>query len=165
MKKTLASMTALVLALAAANSHAGAGHHHKSKEKSALSTDEHVFGVEGDPKKVDRTITIEMTDAMRFSPEDITVKQGETIRFVIKNKGKMLHEMILGTMEELKQHGEMMKKFPGMEHDEPYMTHVRPGKKGQMVWRFTQSGEFYYACLIPGHFEAGMVGKIKVTKG
>lgn len=68
--------------------------------------------------------------------------------------------MVLGTAEELKKHAELMKKFPGMEHEEPHMTH-KPGKSGE-IWQFTQAGEFQFACLIPGHFEADMVGKVTV---
>ncbi|RZI42893.1 plastocyanin [Herbaspirillum sp. HC18] len=130
-----------------------------------ISPDEHAFGRQGDPGKTTRTIAIDMSDSMRFGPADITVKEGETVRFIVTNKGKMLHELVIGTMDELKAHAEMMKKFPGMEHDEPYMAHVTPGKKQELVWQFTRSGEFYFACLIPGHFEAGMLGKIKVIKG
>lgn len=152
----------LLLGAAAAHAHGGASH---SKSNAPISTEEHAFGKQGNPKKVDRTITVDMTDNMRFTPGDITIKQGETIRFVVANKGKIMHEMVIGTMKELKEHGEMMKKHPGMEHDEPYMSHVAPGKKEDLVWHFTQLGEFYYACLIPGHFEAGMIGKITVTKG
>jgi len=139
---------------------------HKAKKASApISADEHAFGKQGDPKRAVRTIAIDMNDMMRFGPSEITVKQGETVRFVVANKGKIMHEMVLGTMDELKQHGEAMRKHPGMEHDEPYMAHVSPGKKEELVWHFTQPGEFYYACLIPGHFEAGMIGKVKVVKG
>ena len=86
------------------------------------------------------------------------------MRFVAANRGKVMHEMVLGTMDELKEHAEMMRKHPGMEHDEPHMLHVQPGKSGEMGWRFTKAGEFYYGCLIPGHFEAGMIGKITVTE-
>lgn len=139
--------------------------HETPKTAAPISTEEHAFGRQGAPAKAVRTITIDMTDNMRFTPADIRIKQGETIRFVVKNKGRMMHEMVIGTMEELKAHGEMMKQHPGMEHDEPYMSHVSPGKEQQLVWHFTQPGEFYFACLIPGHFEAGMVGKITVTKG
>src|SRR5690606_38022585 len=131
---------------------------------AAISPEEHAFGKQGDPNKATRTIAIDMNDMMRFVPADITVRQGETIRFVIANQGKLMHEMVIGTMEGLKQHGEMMKKHPGMEHEEPFMTHVAPGKKEDMVWHFNRAGEFHYACLVPGHFEAGMVGKIKVVK-
>ena len=73
-----------------------------------------------------------------------------------------MHEMVLGTMQDLKEHAEMMKKHPGMQHDEPYMVHVAPGKTRTLVWQFTNAGEFHYGCLIPGHFEAGMVGRIRV---
>lgn len=120
------------------------------------------FGETGDPKKVTRTIRVVGTDAMRFSPARITIRRGETVRFVFKNGGKLNHESVLGTMADLKEHAELMKKFPGMEHDEPYMLHVAPGKTGEMIWRFTRPGEFYFGCLMPGHFEAGMVGSIVV---
>ncbi len=160
-------MAALLLAMvsasgvALAHSNDGTG---KPKTSAPVSSEEHPFGKQGNPKKASRTIAIDMNDMMRFGPADITVRQGETIRFVVRNQGKMLHEIVIGTLDELKAHGELMKKHPGMEHDEPYMAHVDPGKKAEMVWQFTRAGEFYYACLIPGHFEAGMVGKIKVVK-
>jgi uncharacterized cupredoxin-like copper-binding protein len=127
-----------------------------------ISTEEKPFGREGDPKKAARTITVEMSDHMRFTPAQLTVKRGDTVRFVVKNTGKVMHEMVLGTLPELKAHAELMKKFPNMEHDEPYMAHVKPGAAGQIAWQFTQAGEFYYGCLMPGHFEAGMVGKVIV---
>lgn len=171
MKKIAITNTALAATLFAlsmgvatlpASAHTGATHD-KAGTAASISTEEKAFGRQGDPKKITRTIAIDMNDMMRFGPSDITVKQGETIKFVVKNSGKMMHEMVLGTMAELKEHGEMMKKNPGMEHDEPYMTHVSPGKKQEMVWQFTKPGDFNYACLVAGHFEAGMIGKIKVA--
>ncbi len=110
-----------------------------------------------------RTINIDMADTMRFTPASILVKRGETVRFVLRNKGQVLHEMVIGTKKDLAEHAELMKKHPNMEHDEPYMAHVSPGKQETMTWQFTKAGEFYFACLIPGHFEAGMIGKILVT--
>ena len=107
-----------------------------------------------------------MSDRMRFTPDSVTVRQGESVKFVIRNRGKLMHEMVLGTQEQLRKHAELMRKFPTMEHDEPYMAHVAPGKSQTMAWQFTRAGEFYFGCLVPGHFEAGMVGKIRVlTKG
>ena len=135
---------------------------HKKAEKKPISTEENAFGREGDPKKASRTIKIDMSDAMRFSPAALTIRQGETVRFDVRNTGKIMHEMVLGTMKELREHAELMKKHPGMEHDEPYMAHVAPGKTERIVWQFTNPGEFYYGCLVPGHFEAGMIGKIVV---
>ena len=120
------------------------------------------FGVASDPGKAARTMRIEMADTMRFTPSELKVKRGESVRFVVTNKGKILHEMVLGTMDELKKHSELMRKFPGMEHDEPHMVHIASGKTGEMGWRFTKPGTFYYGCLIPGHFEAGMIGKVIV---
>ena len=120
------------------------------------------FGQEGDPKKVARTIRVSMTDRMRFEPENLTVRKGETVRFVVANKGAVLHEMVLGTVQALTEHAALMTRHPGMEHDEPSMAHVKPGATGEIVWQFTQAGEFQFACLIPGHFEAGMIGKVVV---
>ena len=133
----------------------------KARAKAATMV-ETGFGRTGDPKKATRTIGVDMNDQMRFSPSAITVKQGETIKFLVKNSGKVMHEFVLGTMKELKEHAELMKKHPNMEHDEPYMAHVAPGKSEKIVWQFTKPGEFYYGCLIPGHFEAGMIGKVAV---
>ncbi len=121
------------------------------------------WGIAGDAKAVKRTIEIRMTDNMRFTPDSIEVRQGETIRFVHTNNGAVMHEFVLGTKAELDEHAALMKKFPGMEHDEPYMAHVAPGKKGEIVWTFNRHGEFDFACLLPGHYEAGMVGKIRVV--
>jgi len=120
------------------------------------------FGREGDPKKVARTIRIEMSDAMRFAPAAITVKRGQTVRLVATNKGRVLHELVLGTPQDLQRHAELMRRFPDMEHAEPHMTHVKPGRSGAIVWQFTRAGSFGFACLIPGHFESGMVGTLTV---
>ncbi len=121
------------------------------------------WGIGGDATAVKRTIPVGMTDEMRFTPDRIEVKQGETLRFTLKNNGKLMHEFVIGTRKELDEHAALMAKFPHMEHDEPYMAHVAPGKTGQIVWNFNRPGEFDFACLIAGHYQAGMVGKIKVT--
>ena len=121
------------------------------------------WGIAGKRADARRTITIDMTDTMRFTPDKITVQEGETVRFVVRNRGRMLHEMVIGTPEELAKHAAMMAKFPGMEHDEPYMVHVDPGKTGEIVWTFNRAGEFEFACLIAGHYEAGMRGTLTVT--
>lgn len=120
------------------------------------------WGIAGDAKAAKRSIRITMTDKMRFLPARIEVNEGDTVRFVIRNAGKMQHEMVLGTKAELDAHAEMMKKHPNMEHDEPWMAHVNAGKTATLVWRFNRAGEFRYACLLPGHYEAGMVGTIVV---
>lgn len=162
MKYFIAALTALMISTTPQAWAHGDAKHAPAKKK-AISTEEKAFGREGDPQKASRTINVDMSDKMRFSPETVTVKQGETIKFVVKNSGKIMHEFVLGTMKELKEHAEMMKKHPGMEHDEPYMAHVAPGKTETIAWQFTKAGSFNFGCLIPGHFEAGMVGKVTVN--
>ncbi|WP_348703836.1 cupredoxin domain-containing protein, partial [Acidovorax soli] len=111
---------------------------------------------------VRRTITLRMNDDMRFTPSHIEVREGDTVRLRAENRGKVLHEIVLGTQAELAQHAQMMQKFPGMEHDEPHMAHVRAGRRGDIVWHFNRPGSFDFACLIPGHYQAGMTGTITV---
>jgi uncharacterized cupredoxin-like copper-binding protein len=160
-KAATLAIAALVVT-SGAFAHGNEDHAAKPRKFDASKVDDTTFGREGDPVKATRTIRVDMSDAMRFTPADIIVKRGETVKLVATNKGQVLHEMVLGTSDELKKHAEMMKKFPGMEHDEPHMAHVKPGKSGEIVWQFTKAGEFQFACLIPGHFEAGMVGKVTV---
>ena len=158
--------TAILVALAlgvAGISFAHGDKHDAPKAKYDYSkTEEMAFGKASDPKKAKRTVSIEMADTMRFTPAEITVKRGERVRFAAKNSGKLMHEMVLGTRKELEEHAAVMRKHPEMEHDEPNMLHVAPGKTGEMGWQFTKAGEFYYGCLVPGHFEAGMIGKVIV---
>lgn len=131
--------------------------------KSGISTEVHAFGVEGDPKKASRTIVVSMDDSMHYSQPLIRVAQGDTVSFVLSNKGKLLHEFVIGTENQLQEHAELMRKNPGMEHEEPYMAHVKPGAKGSMTWKFTNAGTFQFGCLVAGHFEAGMKGAIVVA--
>jgi uncharacterized cupredoxin-like copper-binding protein len=161
--KHLLLATSITLGIVSSGAYAHGEKPHARKFSAAQLSEEKPFGKAGDPQKVTRTITFHMTDKMRFDPSQITVKQGETVRFVARNNGKIMHEMVIGTMKDLKEHAEQMKKFPGMEHDEPYMAHVAPGKSEEIIWQFTKAGEFDFACLIAGHFDAGMVGKIKVV--
>lgn len=132
------------------------------KKKGPVVKEQKDWGIAGDAKSAKRTINLSMGDSMRFTPNAITVTQGETIRFVVKNDGKQMHEVVIGTKKELDEHAALMVKFPTMEHDEPYMAHVASGKKQNLVWTFNRAGSFDFACLIAGHYQAGMVGKITV---
>jgi uncharacterized cupredoxin-like copper-binding protein len=134
-----------------------------ARKAGPVKKEQKEWGIAGDTKAVSRTITVGMSDDMRFTPGNLDVKQGETIRFIIKNTGKVMHEMVIGTKKENDEHAALMLKFPGMEHDAPYMAHVAPGKTGQIIWTFNKPGNFDFACLIAGHYQAGMVGKITVA--
>ncbi|RQP22763.1 cupredoxin domain-containing protein [Piscinibacter terrae] len=120
------------------------------------------FGEAGTAARVTRTVSIDMTDNMRFTPASIEVRQGETIRFVVKNSGQLQHEFVLGSAQSLQEHHEMMKKFPQMKHTDPNQVTVPAGKTGEVVWRFTKADKVQFACLQPGHYEAGMKGQVQV---
>jgi uncharacterized cupredoxin-like copper-binding protein len=159
MKHILRNTTILVATLAAtgamaAGTHAG-GHGHDTGS---------VIGQPGVAAKATRTVHVDMTDNMRFSPADIRVKKGETVRFVVRNAGQLKHELVLGTEKDLQAHYEAMKKNPEMEHAEPNMVTLAAGKSGEIVWRFTEAGKVDFGCLQPGHYDAGMKGAVNVGK-
>jgi uncharacterized cupredoxin-like copper-binding protein len=139
------------------------GNEEHGRKPVAVTKEQKNWGIAGDAKAIKRTIHVRMGDDMRFTPDRITVRQGETVRFMVLNGGKVMHEFVIGTRQENQAHAQMMEKFPNMEHDEPYMAHVAPGKQGQIVWTFNRPGEFEFACLIAGHYTAGMVGRITVA--
>ena len=137
----------------------GSGDHGHAVEFDPVQNE---FGMYEPDMHITKTIEVEMSDTMRFTPDKITVNKGDVIKFVHKNTGQQVHEFVLGTQVSLDEHAEMMKKLPGMEHEEPYMIHVEPGKEGSVTWKFSESGEFAFGCLIPGHYDAGMKGTVNV---
>ena len=162
--KQLIIASAIALSLATTVAVAHEDEHHAGNEEKHGEGHADALGKPGDPGKISRAIEIEMSDTMRFSPANIKVKRGETIKFVLTNAGKVKHEMVLGSIKELQEHAALMQKFPEMEHADPNMVSVDPGKTGELIWQFTKAGTFDFACLQPGHFEAGMVGKVAVKR-
>jgi len=153
----LALIAVLAFPDALAQSHS---HGHAAPSNASKSTP---FGRIGDPAKATRTIAITMGDTMRFAPASVSIRRGETVRLVATNEGKLLHELVLGTDAALRKHAEEMRTNPAMtHHDNVGAVHVQPGATGELVWTFDRAGEFRYACLIPGHFEAGMIGTVVV---
>jgi len=162
-RNTIGGVAALaMLTSSLAFAHGDSAHAPQARPYVASEVVDTPFGREGDPTKVNRTLNVGMTDTMRFAPDVLTVKRGETVRLKLANQGQLLHELVLGTEAEITKHWEAMKKHPGMVHDEPSMVHVAPGTTGEVIWQFTQPGVFQFACLLPGHFEAGMSGKVVV---
>lgn len=156
---------ALVASLAAgpvfaAGNHAGG---HGDDHKGGMAV-----GEPGTLAKVDRVIPITMKETadgnMIFQPAKISVRQGETIRFVVQNKGDLEHEFVLDDPAKVQEHKALMEKFPEMEHDDPNAIRLAPGKRGEVIWRFSNAGSFEFACLIPGHYEMGMKGPVNVSK-
>ncbi|WP_262032428.1 cupredoxin family protein [Microvirga sp. Mcv34] len=134
----------------------GAGHAHD---------EEAAYGKPGDPKKPARMVPVAMKEAsgkMLFFPDKVEVKRGEQVRFKLQNSGELEHEFVIGTVEENAKHKVAMEKNPDMEHDDPNAKRLQPKKADEIVWQFTNAGTFEYACLIPGHYEAGMKGTVVV---
>ena len=146
-------------------------HTKKSGEDSHAEADaelvqeQKAWGIAAAESKATRTVEVAMKDTMEFVPASISVEEGETVKFVVTNEGQLMHEFVLGTTASNDEHAEMMMKFPGMEHDEPYMAHVEPGKTQELTWTFNRAGDFAFACLIAGHYQAGMVGDLDVDVG
>ena len=167
MKKTIRTIAACAWLACASSAfaHENASHanHAKPADSAAAAPEQKAWGIAGDVKKVQRSITLTMGDNMRFTPTHFEVKKGETVRLRVVNQGQLMHEVVLGTKATLDEHAQLMLKFPGMEHAEPYMAHVAPGKSEDLVWHFNRAGNFDFACLIAGHFEAGMRGSFTVT--
>jgi uncharacterized cupredoxin-like copper-binding protein len=155
-------MLLFAITASAGSAWAHGGEEHK-KAAGPVRKEQKDWGIAGDARSIKRTIRVSMSDAMRFSPDAITVRRGDTVRFVFRNEGQQLHEFVLGTRKELEAHAALMMKFPNMQHDEPYMAHVPPGRTAEIIWTFNRPGDFDFACLVPGHYQAGMVGKITVA--
>ena len=165
MKSIKTLLLAASLLTASATSGLALAHTDKPHDQKAgpVKKEQKDWGIAGDAKAARRTVEFRMTDNMRFSPDKLEVRQGETVKLVLRNSGAVMHEFVLGTKQELQEHAALMVKFPTMEHSEPYMAHVPPGKTGEIIWTFNRAGDFDFACLIAGHYAAGMVGKVKVV--
>jgi uncharacterized cupredoxin-like copper-binding protein len=154
-KKTIAIAIVATL-LGATAAYADQGHAH----------DEAVaYGEPGNPDEPARLIQVtmkEMDGGMKFLPDMIKVRVGEQVRIRVRNGGELEHELVFATLEENLAHGVEMAKNPDMEHDDPNAVRVQPGEVADIVWRFTNAGEFDFSCLLPGHREGGMFGNIIV---
>ncbi|MFO2464928.1 cupredoxin family protein [Pseudomonas sp. 15FMM2] len=155
----------------------------------ALAAGEHTFafGQAAPAAKASRTVEVLLED-IAFSPKSLDVKAGETVRFVLVNKGQLLHEFNLGDAAMHADHQKEMLKMQasgmltttgmsqmdhsamghgdmgGMKHDDPNSVLVAPGQTAELTWTFSKAGELEFACNIPGHYQAGMVGKLNVNQ-
>lgn len=157
MRPTIILLLTLALtqpALAAGRHGAPHGHHAHAHESQA--------GAPGDPAQVTRVIEIVMYDTMRFEPDRVQVQPGETVRFRVLNAGRLRHEFVLGSEGEIREHARQMREHPDMAHHDANALSLGPGEQGELIWRFGGPGSVVYACLIPGHLEAGMEGRVHV---
>lgn len=156
MNKTLSALAlcALPALSMAAGDHAGA--HAAPADAGPL------VGQPGESARAARTVEVTMDDTMRFVPAHVRVKAGETVRFSVRNAGRLTHEMVIGSIPDLKAHAARMRDMPDMRHAEANAVTLDPGGRADLVWRFGAPGVVDFACLIPGHLEAGMAGKVTV---
>lgn len=142
----------------AGGNHAG-GHSHGEAGMMAI-------GKPGDPAVVTRAVKIVMKEneggGMVFEPTSISIREGETLRLEFVNAGELDHEFVMDVQDGIDEHKILMEKFPEMEHDDPNAIRLAPGESGEIIWTFANAGEFGFACLIPGHYDAGMKGDIHV---
>jgi len=127
----------------------------------ALADEGHslTFGSPGKESEAKRTVEFLATDNMRFSPGKLEVRLGETVKFVVRNGGKLKHEFTVGDRASQRAHALMMKKMPGMKHeDEPGTVTLEPGETKTVVWKFDKkpATPLEFACHEPGHYESGM---------
>jgi uncharacterized cupredoxin-like copper-binding protein len=152
---------ALLAASLSTQAHGPEGHEHgKSKAAARVAQKEH--GLPGDASKVSKTVTLEMFEQPRFSPDTISARKGETLRIVVKNSGSRPQAFAIGTRKTLDEQVALMKKYPGMQPDRESSVRVEPGAHGEIIWQFTHEGEYAFALLDAGRYEAGARGRIEV---
>ncbi|WP_442593353.1 cupredoxin domain-containing protein [Parapusillimonas sp. JC17] len=120
------------------------------------------IGRPGDSSKVDKAVAMTVNDATHFEPSRIKVKAGDTVLFKVKNTGDFSHEMVLGTIGDLRAHAVLMQKEPAMEHVQSNVVTLNPGQTSTITWKFMRSGKVDFACLVSWHLKFGTLGEIIV---
>jgi uncharacterized cupredoxin-like copper-binding protein len=117
-------------------------------------------------KHISRSVTVKMFETeygMIFKPDFLKFEAGQTIKINLINKGELQHEFVMDTEDGILKHKIEMENMPDMDHNDPNSLRLNPNEKGEILWTFSNSGVFEFACLIPGHYEAGMHGKLLVN--
>ncbi len=143
----------------------GAGDHTHATDGGEEDIDMIAVGKEGEAADVTRTIEVVMVDRgghKQFQPSSITIHKGQTIRLSVENKSSVDHDFILDRHDILMEFKVIKDKFPEIKHEEPNSLHLKSGGKGELIWKFANSGNFEFACLTPGHYDVGMKGSVKV---
>jgi uncharacterized cupredoxin-like copper-binding protein len=149
-------------AAAIAIASSGACAHGEAASGHGAAHETTTFGQPGSPAQATRSVDISMSDSMRFAPARFTFREGETVRFVVHNRGVVDHELVIGNERALLEHAKAMRDSPDMDHVDANMVRVKPGAQGEITWTFDRPGHFGIACLVPGHYEAGMKGLVVV---
>jgi len=146
--------------------------HHKKMSQEGEHGDSHgaghggsLAGQPGEESEVSRSIKVEAGDTMRFLHDPFIIKDGETIKFIVSNKGTISHEFSIGTKDEHASHGKMMVANPNMHHGPGGASiTIKPGETEILIWSFEKASEVEVACNIPGHYQAGMHSPVLFVK-
>ncbi|MGH8532376.1 MAG: cupredoxin domain-containing protein, partial [Gammaproteobacteria bacterium] len=144
------------------NAHDGQAVTHPGQHHPPHVAANRAVGQPGHPDRVGRSIAVSASDTMRYDPPEITVTAGETIRFEVQNDGSLRHEFMIGDATEQRAHSEMMKRDPDMDHNDPNTITLEAGEGKTLVWQFGEAGELEIGCHVPGHYEAGMLARVRV---
>jgi uncharacterized cupredoxin-like copper-binding protein len=141
----------------------GDGHDHSHDFGENTDNFRFVLGAPGDAASATKTVKVEARDGFRFSPSSLRVRAGETVTFEITNRDRIEHEFILGNRDYQDLHDTQM-KAGGVYHDySEFSVHVSPGQTATVTWTFEESGRVLYACHVSGHYDAGMIGEIRIS--
>lgn len=174
---TLISSTAMLMSITgsvmiSAYAQAGGVHlgPHALHDDHSLPLGHHdikAIGEPGEKSKVSQTIKITMQEnndgSMSFYPSSLAIAKGATVRLILINNGSTQHEFVMDESLALRAKNEIMIRYPDFKHEDPNTVHLNAGEAGELIWNFVQSGDFKFACLMPGHFEAGMYGVLTVS--
>lgn len=150
------------VASTAAFAHGGHGGGHADVvARSAAGTP---FGRPGDAQMISRAVAVNMSDSACQTPGELALKVGENVRFQIKNSGREMHELVIGTLAGLQEHAQALEQDADVDHDEPFMAHVEPQATQSIVWQFTRVGIFHYGCHVPSLPGPGVIGRITVSR-
>lgn len=162
MTKTLTRTAVPILIITVALTVAACGQDAGETTTTATTESEFGFGSPASASDADRVVEIHTTDALTFEPADFTVAAGETVTFRVTNDGSVVHDFTLGDQATQDEHETEMSEMDGMAHDEPNVMIVPAGETVELTWRFANEGTVLIGCHQPGHYDAGMTGRITV---
>jgi len=153
--------------------------HHGDTQSSGMHSDmkqghhsmnhgHHMGSACGEPAKLEevtKTIHLDAADEMKFNfKQELKIKKGDVVKFVVTNTGKINHEFSIGNESEQEKHRAMMRNMPDMVHEDGNSITVKPGETKELIWKFHGDPKVVFACNIPGHSEAGMMHRMTVDE-
>jgi len=119
----------------------------------------------GDTPEASTDFTVVMSD-FAFDPDKVAVPPGEEITITLDNVGSVEHEwVILKDGVQIAEESELPADEETLLADFVYWeAEVDPGESGSFTFTAPERGFFQVICAIPGHFTAGMEGRLQVVR-